>query len=187
KQRIGLIWLDAHGDLNTPDSSETGNVHGMPVAHLVGHGDPAMVNLARPVPAVLPQHTVLVGVRDLDPAERENIRKFGVKVFTMRDVDERGLKDVMREAIDIATAGTAGFHLSCDADWVDPAQAPGVGTPVRGGATYREAHLAMEMVHDAKTMVALDIVEVNPVLDSHNMTAELAVAIARSAFGLRIL
>jgi len=187
KQRIGLIWLDAHGDLNTPDSSETGNVHGMPVAHLVGHGDPAMVNLARPVPAVLPQHTVLVGVRDLDPAERENIRKFGVKVFTMRDVDERGLKDVMREAIDIATSGTAGFHLSCDADWVDPAQAPGVGTPVRGGATYREAHLAMEMVADAGKLVSMDIVEINPVLDSMNRTADLCVGLVTSAFGLRIL
>jgi arginase len=187
KQRIGLIWLDAHGDLNTPDSSETGNVHGMPVAHLVGHGDPAMVNLARPVPAVLPQHTVLVGVRDLDPAERENIRKFGVKVFTMRDVDERGLKDVMREAIDIATTGTAGFHLSCDADWVDPAQAPGVGTPVRGGATYREAHLAMEMVADAGKLVSMDIVEINPVLDSMNRTADLCVGLVTSAFGLRIL
>jgi arginase len=186
-ERIGLIWLDAHGDLNTPASSLTGNVHGMPVAHLIGHGDPGMVQLASPAPAISPEHTVLVGVRDLDAPERENIRRFGVRVFTMRDVDERGLKDVMREAIEIASTGTAGFHLSCDADWVDPAQAPGVGTPVRGGATYREAHLAMEMVADSGRMLSMDIVEINPVLDSMNRTADLCVGLVTSAFGQRIL
>jgi arginase len=187
QQRIGLIWLDAHGDLHTPMSSETGNVHGMPVAHLIGHGDPTMANLAFPPPAIMAQHTVIVGVRDLDEAERENIRRFGVKVFTMRDIDERGLKEVMREAIEIASTDTAGFHLSCDADWVDPAEAPGVGTPVRGGATYREAHLAMEMVADAGKLVSMDIVEINPVLDSMNRTADLCVGLVTSAFGLRIL
>ncbi len=187
KQRIGLIWLDAHGDLNTPESSITGNVHGMPVAHLVGHGDPRLRDLAFPPPAVRAEHCVLVGVRDLDQAERENIRRFGVRVFTMRDIDERGLKDVMREAIEIATTGTAGFHLSCDADWVDPADAPGVGTPVRGGATYREAHLAMEMIADSGKMVSMDIVEINPVLDEMNRTADLCVGLVTSAWGLRIL
>ncbi len=186
-ERIGLIWLDAHGDINTPSSSLSGNVHGMPVAHLLGHGDPAMVNLATPAPAVRAENTVIVGVRDLDPAEREHARLFGLRMYTMRDVDERGLRDVMREAIAIATSGTAGFHVSCDADWIDPSEAPGVGTPVRGGATYREGHLAMELVADAGKLVSMDVVEINPVLDQMNRTAELCVGLATSAFGLRIL
>jgi arginase len=186
-ERIGLVWLDAHGDINTPSSSLSGNVHGMPVAHLLGHGDPAMVALARPAPAVRAEHTVIVGVRDLDPAEREHARLFGLRIFTMRDIDERGLREVMREAIDIAATGTAGFHVSCDADWIDPGEAPGVGTPVRGGATYREGHLAMEMVADTGRMVSMDVVEINPVLDEMNRTAELCVGLATSAFGLRIL
>ena len=187
QQRIGLIWLDAHGDINTPSSSLSGNVHGMPVAHLLGHGDPAMVNLAVPAPAVRAENTVIVGVRDLDPAEREHARLFGLRMFTMRDIDERGLRDVMREAIAIATNGTAGFHVSCDADWIDPSEAPGVGTPVRGGATFREGHLAMELVADTGKLVSMDVVEINPVLDEMNRTAELCVGLATSAFGLRIL
>jgi arginase len=186
-ERIGLIWLDAHGDINTPSSSLSGNVHGMPVAHLLGHGDPAMVNLATPAPAVRAENTVIVGVRDLDPAEREHARLFGLRMFTMRDIDERGLRDVMREAIGIATSGTAGFHVSCDADWIDPSEAPGVGTPVRGGATYREGHLAMELVADTGKLVSMDVVEINPVLDQMNRTADLCVGLATSAFGLRIL
>ena len=185
--RVGLIWMDAHGDLNTPESSLSGNVHGMPLAHLLGYGDRRLAGIAKPGPAVRAENVAIVGARDLDPSEREHANKWGVKVFTMRDIDERGMRAVMADAIAIANAGTAGMHVSLDADFVDPSEAPGVGTPVRGGATYREAHLAMEMIHDAKTLVALDIVEVNPVLDSHNMTAELAVAVARSAFGLRIL
>jgi arginase len=184
---VGLIWMDAHGDLNTPESSLSGNVHGMPLAHLLGHGDPRLAGIARPGPAVLAGNVAIVGARDLDPAERENAKRWGIRVFTMRDIDERGMRAVMADAIAIANEGTAGMHVSLDADFVDPSEAPGVGTPVRGGATYREAHLAMEMIHDSGTMVALDIVEVNPVLDRHNMTAELAVAVARSAFGLRIL
>lgn len=186
-ERLGLIWLDAHGDINTPESSLTGNVHGMPVAHLLGHGDPAMASIARPGPAVRPEHVVLVGIRDLDPAERAFARAHGLRVFTMRDIDERGLRDVMREAIAIAGTGTGGIHLSADADWVDPAEAPGVGTPVRGGATYREAHLAMEMIADSGRLVSMDIVEINPVLDQYNRTAELCVGLVTSAFGLRIL
>jgi len=186
-ERIGLIWLDAHGDINTPSSSLSGNVHGMPVAHLLGHGDPAMVNLASPAPAVRAGNTVIVGVRDLDPAEREHARLFGLRMYTMRDIDERGLRDVMQEAIAIATSGTAGFHVSCDADWIDPSEAPGVGTPVRGGATYREGHLAMELVADTGRLVSMDVVEINPVLDQMNRTAELCVGLATSAFGLRIL
>ena len=185
--RVGLIWMDAHGDLNTPESSLSGNVHGMPLAHLLGHGDQRLAGIARPGPAVRAENVVIVGARDLDPAERENAKRWGIRVFTMRDIDERGMRAVMADAIAIANEGTAGMHISLDADFVDPSEAPGVGTPVRGGATYREAHLAMEMIHDSGTMVALDIVEVNPVLDRHNMTAELAVAVARSAFGLRIL
>jgi arginase len=187
KERVGLVWMDAHGDLNTPETSLSGNVHGMPLAHLLGYGDKRLAGIAKPGPAVRAENVAVVGARDLDPAERENAKSWGVRVFTMRDIDERGMRAVMADAITIATTNTAGMHVSLDADFVDPSEAPGVGTPVRGGATYREAHLAMEMIHDSKKLVALDIVEVNPVLDSHNMTAELAVAVARSAFGLRIL
>lgn len=186
-RRIGLVWLDAHGDINTPESSPSGNIHGMPMAHLLGHGDERMSRIAGVFPAVLAKNVALVGVRDLDPAERKNIREFGARTFTMREIDERGLKAVMADALGIATDGTAGIHVSCDADWVDPGEAPGVGTPVRGGATYRESHLAMEMISDTKLLVSMDIVEINPVLDAHNRTAELAAGLVTSAFGLRIL
>lgn len=186
-ERVGLIWLDAHGDMNTPDTSPSGNVHGMPVAHLLGHGDPSLAGIAVPGPAIRAENTAIVGVRELDPQERENARRYGVRVFTMREIDERGLKAVMTDAMAIATTGTAGFHLSTDADWVDPREAPGVGTPVRGGATFREAHLAMEMVADSRKMVSMDLVEVNPVLDDNNRTAELCVHLVTSALGLRIL
>jgi len=186
-QRIGLIWLDAHGDMNTPESSLSGNVHGMPVAHLLGQGDPRLSGIAAPGPAVRPEHMVIVGARDLDPAERQHARDWGVRVFTMRDIDERGMQSVMEEAIGIATRGTGGMHVSFDADFVDPSEAPGVGTPVRGGVTDREAHLAMEMICDSQKMVAMDVVEINPVLDDHNQSAELCVWLASSAFGLRIL
>lgn len=186
-ERIGCIWLDAHGDLNTPESTASGNVHGMPVAHLLGHGDPALVNLCGGGPALDPRHTVLVGIRDLDAPERRHAKAWGVTVFTMREIDERGLRAVMQDALTIAGTGTGGVHLSCDLDWVDPADAPGVGTPVRGGATYREAHLAMEIIADSGKLVSMDLVEVNPVLDDHNRTAELGVGLTASAFGLRIL
>ncbi len=187
KQRLGLVWLDAHGDLNTPDSTLSGNVHGMPVAHLLGHGDEGMSRIACPSPAIRPGNVALVGIRDLDPAEREHARRFGVRIFTMREVDERGLKAVMEDALGLASDGTDGVHISLDMDWIDPGEAPGVGTPVRGGATYREAHLAMEMLADTTRMVAMDVVEINPVLDHYNRTAELAVGLVRSAFGLRII
>jgi arginase len=186
-ERLGVIWVDAHGDMNTPESSRSGNVHGMPAAHLLGHGDPRLAGIAQPGPAVRPENLVIVGARDLDPAEREFARTWGIQIFTMRDIDERGMRAVMSDAIGIATTGTAGMHVSVDADFVDPAEAPGVGTPVRGGATYREAHLAMEMIHDTRQLLAMDIVEINPVLDTHNRTAELAVGLVLSAFGLRIL
>lgn len=186
-KRLGLIWLDAHADINTPESTLSGNVHGMPVAHLLGHGDPAMAALASPSPAVRPEHTVIIGARDLDKAERANAREFGVTVYTMRDLDERGLRTILAEAIAKVSDGTDGIHVSLDLDFVDPQEAPGVGTPVRGGATYREAHLSMETLWDTGRVVSMDLVEVNPVLDRFNQTAELAVGLMASAFGQRIL
>lgn len=185
--RVGLLWLDAHSDINTPETSLSGNVHGMPVAHLLGLGDPRLSRLSKASPAILPEHLVYVGLRILDDAEKALIRSKGIRAFTMRDIDERGLRAVMSDAVEIATKGTGGLHLSCDADWVDPGEAPGVGTPVRGGATLREAHLAMEIVHDSGAMRAMDLVEINPILDRANHTAELAAALVASAFGRRIL
>ena len=186
-QRVGVIWLDAHADLNTPETSLSGNVHGMPVAHLLGLGAARLSHLASVYPAVLPEHLVYVGLRDLDDAEKAVIKSRGLYAFTMRDIDERGLRSVMDEAVAIATRGTGGVHLSCDADWVDPGEAPGVGTPVRGGATLREAHLAMEIIHDSGALLAMDLVEINPILDRQNHTAELAAELIASAFGRRIL
>jgi arginase len=186
-ERVGLLWLDAHADLNTPATSLSGNVHGMPVAHLLGLGDPRLAGLASVTPAVRPEHLVYVGLRDLDDAEKAAIRELGIRAFTMRDIDERGLRAVMDDAVAIATSGTGGLHVSCDADWIDPAEAPGVGTPVRGGATVREAHLAMEIIHDTGALLALDLVEINPILDHRNATAELAADLMASAFGRRIL
>lgn len=186
-ERLGVVWLDAHGDINTPETSLSGNVHGMPVAHLLGLGDPALAAMATPAPALLPQHIVYVGLRDVDSAEREQIRALGIRAYTMRDVDERGLTTVLREAIAHASTGTGGLYLSCDADWIDPSEAPGVGTPVPGGATYREAHLAMELLADSGRLVGMDLVEINPVLDRENRTAELAVELIASALGKRTL
>jgi arginase len=183
---IGLVWIDAHSDINTPETSPSGNVHGMPLAALLGMGPPELSDLLGWSPKVLPQHTVVVGIRDVDEAERNNIRRSGISVFTMRDIDELGLRAVMEKAIEIAAAGTAGFHVSMDMDWVDPTEAPGVGTPVPGGATYREAHLAMEILADHGGMLSLELVEVNPILDEHNRTAELAVQLICSAFGKKI-
>jgi arginase len=186
-QRTGLIWLDAHADINTPATSLSGNVHGMPVAHLLGYGHAPLAGLSAATPAVLPEHLVYVGLRDLDDTEKAFIRELSITAFTMRDIDERGLRAVMDDAVRIATTGTGGVHLSCDADWIDPQEAPGVGTPVRGGATLREAHLAMEIIHDTGALVAMDLVEINPILDSRNATAELAAELIASAFGRHIL
>jgi arginase len=186
-QKIGLIWIDAHTDINTPDSSPSGNVHGMPLAAVMGLGPPELSNIFDFSPKVAPENCVLVGVRDIDAIEKENVRKAGIGVFTMRDIDERGMRTVMEEALRMAGRGTAGYHVSLDMDWVDPEDAPGVGTPVRGGATYREAHLAMEIIADHGRMLSFEIVEVNPVIDEHNRTADLAVELALSAFGKKIL
>ena len=187
-QRIGLIWIDAHADLNTPETSPSGNVHGMPLAALLGLGPEPLSNLLGFAPKLALENTVLIGVRDIDAAERENIRRAGLtEVYTMRDIDERGMRAVMEEALRAAGRGTAGYHVSLDADWIDPEDAPGVGTPVRGGATYREAHLAMEILADHGRLLSFEIVEVNPVIDEHNRTADLAVELACSAFGKKIL
>jgi arginase len=184
---IGLIWLDAHADMNTPGSSPSGNVHGMPLAAILGRGAPELVDLFGFHPKVSPAHTAIVGLRDVDRLERDNVRDSGVHAYTMRDIDERGLRTVMEEAIRAASVGTDGFHLSLDMDFVDPKDAPGVGTPVRGGATYREAHLAMEMICDSGKMVSMEVVEVNPVIDEVNRTADLAVELIMSGMGKRIL
>ncbi|MGQ0767077.1 MAG: arginase [Gemmatimonadota bacterium] len=186
-QRIGLLWLDAHSDIHTPMTSASGNVHGMPVAHLLGYGDPGLATIAVPGPAVRSANAVLVGLRDVDAPEKENIKQWGVTAFTMSDIDERGIADVMRDALAKAGEGTAGVHVSLDMDFVDPHDAPGVGTPVRGGVTFREAHLAMEMIAASGRLLGLDVVEVNPVLDRENQTAQLAVELVLSALGLRTL
>jgi arginase len=187
-QRVGLIWFDAHSDINTPETSPSGNVHGMPLAALVGLGPESLGNIYGPWIKVDPANVVLVGQREIDAGERENIRRAGIgHVYTMREIDERGMRAVMKEALEIASRGTAGVHVSLDMDWIDPEDAPGVGTPVRGGATYREAHLAMEIVADHGGLISFEIVEVNPVIDERNHTAELAVELACSVFGKKIL
>ncbi len=186
-QKIGLIWIDAHSDINTPDSSPSGNVHGMPLGAIMGLWDSPLANLYNFSPKVRPDNCVLVGIRDVDANERDNIKRSGVHAFTMRDIDERGMRTVMEEALRLAGRGTVGYHVSLDMDWIDPEDAPGVGTPVWGGATYREGHLAMEIIADHGRMLSFEIVEVNPVLDERNQTAELAVELALSAFGKKIL
>ena len=187
KKQIGYIWLDAHGDMNTPESSPSGNVHGMPLAAVMGYGAPELVDLLGFKPKVEPQNIVLVGVRELDAQERRLVKKSGVRVFTMRDIDERGMREVMSDALKYATDDTHGISVSLDMDFVDPSDAPGVGTPVRGGVTYREAHLAMEMITDSDAMVSMEVVEINPVIDEHNRTALLGVELILSSLGQKIL
>jgi arginase len=187
EKRIGCLWLDAHGDMNTPESSPSGNVHGMPLASLIGYGAPELTELAGFKPMVEPRNVAIVGVRDLDAKERRIVKESGVHVFTMRDIDERGMREVMTEALRFATDDTDGMAVSLDLDFVDPEDAPGVGTPVRGGVTYREAHLAMEMIADSEAMVSLEVVEINPVIDLHNKTAILGVELVLSGLGKKIL
>ena len=186
-KRVGVIWLDAHGDMNTPDSSPSGNVHGMPLASIMGSGPPELVDLAGVKPMVDSRNVALVGIRDLDSKERRFAKESGVHVFTRRDIDERGMREVMAEAIRFATDDTAGICVSLDMDFVDPSDAPGVGTPVRGGVTYREAHLALEMIADSRAMVSFELVEINPVIDLHNTTALLGVELVLSGLGKKIL
>jgi len=187
KEKVGLIWLDAHADMNTPETTPSGNVHGMPLAACLGLGPGEMTRIGGFSPKVEASRAALIGVRDIDRLEGGNVRGSGIRAFTMRELDERGMRAVMQDAIDIASRGAAGFCVTLDMDFVDPEQAPGVGTPVRGGATYREAHLAMEMIADSGRMLALELVEVNPVIDEANRTAKLAVELALSAFGKKIL
>ena len=187
-ERIGLIWFDAHGDMNTPETSPSGNIHGMPLAVVLGIGEKSLVSLAgEDGPMVEGARAAVVGLRDVDPAEKENIRESGIGAFTMRDIDERGMREVMADALKYAMDDTAGIAVSLDMDFVDPADAPGVGTPVRGGVTYREAHLAMEMISDSESMVSLEVVEINPILDEHNRTALLGVELVLSGLGQKIL
>ena len=187
QQRLGAMWIDAHGDLNTPATSKSGNVHGMPLAALLGFGDAAMVGLAGDAPALRTSDISLVGLRDLDAAERTHIKRWKLSAFTMRALDERGVRNVLEDAIAVATKDTAGLWVSFDMDVIDPEEAPGVGTAVPGGMTYREAHLAMEMLADSGKLIGLDMVEVNPVLDERNRTAEIACELICSALGKRIL
>jgi len=190
-RKLGLIWIDAHADMNTPESSPSGNVHGMPLACCTGLGPAELTHIAGFSPSVEPGSVAIIGLRSVDEAERVNVRETGVHAFTMRDIDERGMRAVIEEAIRFAThdasGDTGGFHLSFDMDAVDPSDAPGVGTPVRGGITYREAHLAMELVCDSGLMASMEVVEVNPVIDEANRTALLAVELVLSAMGNRIL
>ncbi len=185
-QPVGLLWIDAHGDMNTPATSPSGNVHGMPLAALLGEDPRELAMVGGFAPKVHAANTVLIGVRDLDVRERDEVRNSGVHVFTMKDIDRQGIARVMEQAIAHASAGTAGLHVSFDLDVCDPTIAPGVGTPVRGGLNYREAHMAMEMIADAGRLLALDLVEVNPVLDLQNVTAVLAAELAASALGQKI-
>ena len=180
---LGVIWFDAHADFNTQETTPSGNIHGMILAALAGYGDPRLVNAAGPGPHVDPRHIVIVGARDLDRGERELLRQSGVHVRTIADIDRRGMDAITEEAIALATDGGRRLHVSFDMDVVDPSQAPGVGTPVAGGITYREAHLAMELVAASKTLASLDLVEVNPILDVENRTALLATELALSALG----
>jgi len=186
-EKLGMIWIDAHTDMNTPATSPSGNVHGMPLACCIGLGPKELTDIFGYSPKVAPENVALVGIRSVDDDERDNVQRSGVHAFTMRDIDERGMRSVIEESIRIAGSGTGGFHVSLDMDAVDPREAPGVGTPVRGGITYREAHLAMETMCDSGRMTSMEVVEVNPVIDEVNRTAALAVELVMSAMGKRIL
>jgi len=186
-EKIGLLWVDAHTDMNTPETTPSGNVHGMPMACCIGSGPKELTHILGYAPKVDAKNVVLIGIRDVDEEERELVRRSGVTVFTMRQIDEQGLRNVMERALSILNDGTAGFHLSLDMDAIDPVEAPGVGTPVQGGMTYREAHLAMEMICDCDRLLSMELVEVNPVLDTANRTAELGVQLVASAMGKKIL
>jgi arginase len=186
-EKIGLIWVDAHGDMNTPESSPTGNIHGMPLATLLGLGHPRLVEMGGFWPKVARENVCLIGIRDVDDVERKIIRESGIHAYTMRDVDERGMRAIIEEAVRFASEGTAGFHVSFDLDGMDPRDVPGTGTPVKGGLSWREANLLMEIVSDTGRMTSLEVTELNPVLDVRNQSGEVAVDVISSAFGKRIL
>lgn len=182
---IGIIWIDAHGDFNTYETSPSGNVHGMPLAALIGDGSPSLVNIGRKGIKIDPENVVLIGIRDLDAAERERLKKSGITVYTMRDIDEQGISTITNKAL-MKFMHMKRIHVSLDMDAIDPVEAPGVGTPVAGGLTYREAHLCMEIIADSGKLASMDLVEINPILDQANKTAKLAVNLAVSALGKSI-
>ena len=187
REPIGVIWVDAHADMNTPESSPSGNIHGMPLAVALGMGAPELTGLGGFAPKVRREHVAVIGLRNLDRQEKEIVNDSGIHAYTMRDLDEHGMRVVMADAIKKVTGDTAGFHLSFDLDSLDPAIAPGVATPVRGGIDWREGHLLMEMASDTGKMLGLEIAELNPVLDHKNQTAETAVELICSAMGKSIL
>ncbi len=187
EQRVGLIWFDAHGDMNLPETSPSGNIHGMPLSHLLGYGDKDLSSILDAHPAVDTENVVLIGIRDVDRVERKFIRESGVKVFTMRDIDELGISEVSKQALEIVNAGTAGFHVSFDLDGCDPDVIPGTGTTVPGGVSYREAHLLLEECASNGRMTSMEVVELNPFLDHRNVSAERAITLIESAFGRNIL
>jgi arginase len=184
---VGLIWFDAHADMNTPETTPSGNIHGMPLAALLGHGPRELTHVAGFAPKLDPAYCAHVGARDIDPAERELIRQTGLRFFTMREIDERGMSACMDEAIEIARRAPGGYAVTLDVDALDPGDAPGSGTVVRGGLTYREAHLAMEKIAEAGGMISIEVVEINTTLDVNNRTAELGVELILSALGKTIL
>jgi arginase len=186
-QRVGLLWIDAHGDINTPETSPSGNIHGMPLAALLGYGAAELTGVSGPAPKVDPTNVALVGIRSLDAGEKKRLKETGVQVHTMSDIDRHGVHRVMQKALARVTDGTNYVHVSFDLDAVDPTIAPGVGTPVKGGLAYREAHLLMEVIADAGVMTSLELVEVNPILDQGNASAAFAVELVQSAFGKKIL
>ena len=187
EEKIGLIWVDAHADMNTPEHSPSGNVHGMPLAAVLGEGDPSMVELGGFSPKVDKRNVCLIGIRDLDKKEQSIVAESGIRFYTMRDVDERGIKVIAEEAMELASDGTAGFHVSFDLDGMDPREVPGTGTPVKGGLRWREGNLLMEMIADSGQLLSLEVVELNPILDIKNQSGEVAVDLILSAMGKRII
>ncbi|ADC48585.1 arginase [Alkalihalophilus pseudofirmus OF4] len=187
RKNLGVIWYDAHGDLNTSETSPSGNIHGMPLAVSLGLGDESLTSIGGFAPKIKPEHIVIIGARSLDEGEKELIKEKGIKIFTMHEIDRIGMTRVMEEAIEYVKTNTDGVHLSLDLDGLDPNDAPGVGTPVLGGISYRESHLAMEMLAEAGILTSTEFVEVNPILDERNKTAEVAVALMGSLFGEKLL
>ncbi|MDF2184621.1 arginase [Grimontia hollisae] len=186
-QQLGLVWFDAHADMNIPGISPSGNIHGMPLSHLLGYGDQDFISILSATPKIRPENVALVGVRDIDEKEKALIKQSGVKVYSMRDIDELGMSRVADEVIDIVTKNTVGFHVSFDVDGCDPDVMPGSGTLVPGGVTYREAHLLLEKCAETKLMTSMDLVELNPFLDKGNISAERAVSLVLSAFGQSVI
>jgi len=186
-ENLGVIWYDAHGDINTPETSPSGNIHGMPLAVSLGLGEKRLTSIMNERAKIKPENIVLIGIRDLDEGEKRRLRELNIKVFTMHEIDRLGMPQVMKETIDYLNNRTDGVHLSFDLDGMDPSEAPGVGTPVIGGVTYRESHLAMEMLAEANIVTSAEFVEVNPMLDEKNKTADVTVALVGSLFGEKLI